>query len=274
MPEPKKKRVDKDDVVIGVYYGKYHPTKLPENLYYSTAQCLNEGVKFGFVEGAKDMELLSELETNVYMFSAAKVFNQTLEMSGELLDENGDKRSFKDFKSAAEDIYKKYNGEDFDGDPRTMGDWLKTEYDTAIAESRMASKWNEIEKNKALFPNLIYKTTGDDRVCEICGPLDGIILPVNDSFWDGNYPPNHFRCYCTVIQVSESEAESQGGVDDWEDIKKDVQSSEANKNPMFSRNAGKDKTIFKDTGRYKHPYFSVPLQYREFAKNNFNLPIL
>lgn len=45
-------------------------------------------------------------------------------------------------------------------------------------------------------------TNNDDRVCELCSPLDGMIVPFDDNFYtpeneyqDGN-PPIHSRCRC------------------------------------------------------------------------------
>lgn len=279
MPDHKKNRANPEDVIIGVYTGLYRPMKLPEGVYKATADKLNTGVKKGIEPKIKlqfrydphDAKLASELQENIYMFSAAKTFNQTLEMSDALIDEDGNRRSFKDFKVEATKIYEKYNGPDLDSNE--MGGWLKTEYDTAIGQARMADKWNEIEKNKKDFPMLMYKTTEGEEVCEICAPLDGVILPADDSFWDENYPENHFHCNCTVIQMDEDTAADYGGPDDSEEAKQWASQSQEKKNPMFNINSGKDGVIFKDSGSAKHGYFDVPKEYKEFAKRNFDLPI-
>lgn len=275
MPQSKKRKTSNEDIVTGIYTGLYTPKKLPEDLYYVTGEKLHTGVKDGlgvkFRFDLKSEELAAELKTNVYMFSAAKTFQQTLEMSDALVDGDGNRRSFKDFKEEANKIYEKYNGSDVEDD--TPSGWLKTEYDSAIASGRMADKWDEIEKNKADSPNLMYQTTEDDRVCEICEPLDTIILPVDDPFWDDNYPPNHFGCYCTVVQMDDETTQEQGGVDKWSDIEKDVKGSMDNKQPMWNHNVGKSREVFKTEGTDKHPYFIVPKEYKEFARNNFDLKI-
>ena len=41
----------------------------------------------------------------------------------------------------------------------------------------------------------------------------------------------------------------------------------------FKGNVGKDKVIFKDKGKGKHPYFDVPKKYVKFARTNFGLNI-
>jgi len=102
MPQSKKRKSSNEDIVVGVYTGLYTPRKLPEDLYYVTAKKLHNGVVEGI--GAKfrfdlrSEELAAELKTNIYMFSAAKTFQQTLEMSDALVGEDGNRRSFKDFK--------------------------------------------------------------------------------------------------------------------------------------------------------------------------------
>lgn len=265
------KKAAKDEVVTGMFYEIYRPDKLPEPVYHATAKKLSKGVKLGFDFKAPDPGLLKELDTNIYMFSAAKTFQQTLEMTEALTDKEGNRLQFTEYKKVATEIYEKYNGDDLDSEE--MGGWLKTEYDTAIGQARMADKWNDIQNNKADFPMLMYKTSEGEEVCEICEPLDDIILPCDDPFWDENYPENHFHCNCTVIQMDDETAKEQGGEDSQEDVKAWASASQEKKNPLFNMNAGKDKVIFKDTGRYKHPYFEVPAKYRELAKNNFNLPL-
>lgn len=119
----------------------------------------------------------------------------------------------------------------------------------------------------------MYSAVMDDHTCDICAPLDGIILPADDPFWDENMPLNHFECNCVVEQLDEDDVEEEGGVDNEDEVSEWVSQSQENKNPLFNMNPGKDKAVFKDTGRSKHPYFEVPHQYRELAKDNFNLPI-
>lgn len=44
-----------------------------------------------------------------------------------------------------------------------------------------------------------FQTAGDERVCERCGPRDGLIYPKGDI---GNKPPIHTRCRCGWIPTS------------------------------------------------------------------------
>lgn len=276
MPE---KKVNKDEIIAAVYSGTINPENLPKELYYETANILKKGAYKGyggllaeFKFDSPDYETLAELRENIYMFSAAKTFQQTLEMTQELVGDNDEIIPFKEFKEACLEIYKRYNGEDIDVSINELKGWIKAEYDTAVGMSRSAAKWVNVVKAKATHPYLKYIAVMDAHTCPICLPLDGIILPITDSFWSTNMPLNHFNCECTVEQLDIQDAEEEGVTPD-EEVIKNVKMSEETKDKLFNMNPGMDKTIFKDTGRNQHPYFEVSQRYRELARNNFNLDI-
>ena len=275
----KNKKLKKEDFISDVYSGKIRPDKLSEAMYYETANVLKAGAYKGyggtmadFQFDTADFETLSELRANVYFFSAAKTFQQTLEMSEALT--NGDTvLSYKEFREEALKIFEKYNGEEIPENANEATNWLKAEYDTAIGMSRAAAKWTSVSANKSEFPYLRYVAVMDAHTCEICAPLDGITLPVDDGFWDANMPLNHFSCECVVEQLDEQDVEDEGGVSEADEVSEKVTASHETKNELFNMNPGKDKAIFKDTGKNKHPYFDVSARYKELAMNNFNLPI-
>ena len=208
--------ITKTEVLHGIYNGGNSPTNLNRNLYEAIAEVLLDAMVKGYKEGkrkqgklnakivrndwskplekimmdTKDEAMVNELTTNIYMFSASKVFSETTEMSKLLLDENGLVRSFKDFEIASEGVWDTYNNV-----------WLNTEFDTAVASARSASKWVEIQKNKSERPYLRYSAVMDDHTCEICASLDDITLPADDSFFDENTPPNHFNCFAKGTKV-------------------------------------------------------------------------
>lgn len=242
----------------GVYNGRYTRRELPKSLYYAIADYLKKGAYKGFggslpdfTPGGTDYELLAELRENVYMFSAAKTYQQVREMS-DLLRDGAKVRSYNEFKQEALQVFDTYNQ-----------DWLKAEYNTAIATAQMASKWNEIQKNAHVLPNLSYSTIGD--ACPICEPLNGTTLPVEDPFWSEFYPPNHFNCMCVVTQ-EEADAE----LTEPDDAIQLADEVGGRMDEVFKMNAGQDKVVFSE----KSPYFTnVPKSDRGFARGNFGLPI-
>ncbi|MDQ2718227.1 MAG: phage head morphogenesis protein [Bacteroidota bacterium] len=256
-----------EDFIKKIHSGEINEHDLPEDLYHAIADYLKQGIYEGYGVNfnkltkeinqkiatdfdSSDLDLLSELRENIYMFSAAKTFQQTKEMTEKLVDENGTVRSFSDFKKDAEDIFKTYNK-----------DWLKSEHTTAIGQSQSAVKWNSIEKQKDILPILVYDTIGD--ACDICEPLNGITAKVDDPIWNTIMPLNHFNCRCILQQSAEADLTPD------DEKESSFNSATKNMNAVFKMNAGKDGYVFNKD----HPYFSVSKDEKGFAQKNFNLPI-
>lgn len=252
----------RENVFSGIHSGNVTTHDLPIDLYEATANDLKKGLYKGyggtpidFELGSTDELLVSSMRENIYVFSAAKTYQQVKEMSDALHD--GDKLlSRKEFGEKADVIFDQYNK-----------NYLDAEYGTAIATAQNARAWNEIEKTKESLPTLIYHTNEDDQVCEICAPLDGITLDVDNEFWDEFMPPNHFNCGCYTEQ-------NDGGaqVSNPDEVEEKSSSSGDNMDDSFKMNPGKDGVVFKE-GDGGHPYFDVEKKDIGFAEDNFGLPI-
>lgn len=182
-----------------------------------------------------DAKLLEKIRENIFVFSGAKTYDQLKALSAELLDETGTVRSFHDFKQATATVYKNYNEL-----------WLKAEYNHATASATMAALWQEHQANSHLLPYLEYATVGDERVRAEHVALDGITLPIDNVFWNTNYPPNGWNCRCDVLaQDSSKTVTSQKVLDE---LKTQTPVKE-----MFRNNVGKDGIVFPE----KHPYFDI-----------------
>lgn len=251
------------DLLNGIYEGRVTTGDLPEDLYFAIADYLKKSLYEGyggnlkdFEMGGRDLELLKELRDNVYMFSGAKVYQTVREMEeasdkiSELLSE---KENFNEFKKSALEIYDKYNV-----------DWLESEYNTANAQGQNAINWREIEKNKDIYPNLVYSAVLDEVTSEECEALDGLVLPVDDPMWDSYAPPNHFNCRC-ILQQEDGDAQV-ASEEETESIEQEVSELVQDE---FKMNSGKDGYVFNSD----HPYFEVAPKDRDAAKNNFGLPI-
>jgi hypothetical protein len=256
-----------------VYGADVTPSDLPASLYTPIAEFLRSGLYNGFgaslsnIEfGTPDHVLLSSLRENIYMFSAAKTFQQTLEMSEALIDADGNIRSFNEFEKVAREIFHKYNGEI--GSSINRG-WLGAEYDTAIGQAQMAKKWNRIVADKEILPYLRYNAVEDERLCPVCGPLNEITLPVDHPFWK-QYPPlNHYRCRCIIEQYQKEEGAKLHSSD--EQIEEAKAKSKVS--DEFLMNAGMLGEVFQTSGAGKHPYFTVPRSFANLARRNFGLTI-
>lgn len=249
---------DYNGVVNDVWNGTITKYSLPVSIYLKTANNLNAGVKEGLgkdfmtVEwGSPDFEMLVDLHENIYMFSGAKTYQNVRSLTS-LLTDNDLKQNFYKFKEKALPLMVEFNE-----------NYLKAEYQTAIGSSRMAGEWQRIQEDKDVLPYLQYETVGDGRVRPEHAVLDKIIRKVDDKFWDTLYPPNGWNCRCTVKSLADGEVtDLRGRGNLYENVPKE-----------FRMNSGKDRIIFNDKGRDKHPYFSIAKGDKELAKKNFNLPI-
>lgn len=177
-----------------------------------------------------DAEMLTRLTRDVWQFGAAKNYQQLRDLTLLLKDENGKVREWNDFKKEAAKICGKYNE-----------DWLRTEYNTAIGSSIMASRWVQFENEAGELPYLQYNTVGDDAVRPAHQVLDGITRPVGDTFWNTYYPPNGWGCRCDVVQVPVSIARETPA----------EQIPDEPVQPMFRTNLAKTGLIFPKN----HPYY-------------------
>ena len=249
------KQIEK--LIRNIYNGDVSTGSLPEDLYFAIAKYLEKGMLKGIKEGkiefsGSQKELVAELRENIYLFSGAKTYQSVRAMES-MLTENGELRSFKDFKEVARQEYDLYNVT-----------WAQAEYDTAIAQAQNAYAWNEFEKDKDVLPLLRYSAVLDENTSDICEPLDGITLPVDDPFWDKYMPPNHYNCRCLVEQLDE------GNVTSEDEVKGRSETAKEEMDDVFKMNPGKTKEIYDS----RHPYFTeIPDEDRDWAKENFGLPL-
>ncbi|MBL6448564.1 minor capsid protein [Fulvivirga sp. 29W222] len=236
-----------EKLIEKIYNGE--SVAIDQELYELTAKELFGAVEQGFgmsmeiAEGA-NLEMLGKLRENVYVFSGFKNYQMLREATDLLIDENGARRSFSQFRDMVLKLNQEYNV-----------NFLRAEYNHATASSRMASKWVQILSQAETLPLLEYITAGDSRVRESHKTMDRVILPVTHPFWDKYMPPNDWGCRCTVRQLAEG------------DRTKPQDIPEPQLKEMFLSNPGKDGVVFPST----HPYYNIVNP--EDADNNFGLNI-
>lgn len=129
------------------------------------------------------------LKRNTWQFSVAKNYNDSIAINNALIDEKGALRNWNDFKKEAQKI---------------AGDsvkYLKTEYNTVVASAQMSRLWNDIQRDKEIFPLAQFVVVKDGRTSDICNPLDGVTVSVDDPILAYYFPPNHFNCRTTVKRL-------------------------------------------------------------------------
>jgi SPP1 gp7 family putative phage head morphogenesis protein len=183
--------------LLRVHLGIITVNSLPVNVYNAIVELLTDGIIAGFGGDVTAFEFGSRQEfamrlykQNTQIFSAAKTYQQVVSMTDGLFDSNNKIVPFSEFKKVGLEVYEKYNV-----------NWLQAEYQTAILQAEGARQWLDIEENKQVLPYLQYVTIGDDRVRQAHKERDGITRPVDDSFWDANFPPIGWRCFTPETNV-------------------------------------------------------------------------
>ena len=73
-----------------------------------------------------------------------------------------------------------------------------------IASTEVTRSFSEANKiayqQSGVVKQEVWRTAADERVCPICGPLNGKRVPVGES-WDGLRPPAHPNCRCWTAPV-------------------------------------------------------------------------
>ncbi len=159
-----------------------------ELTYNRLAQGVNEGWKQG--KSIDDVKLMLELKTNVAVFSAFKSHTQGAEYVNLLVDENGEKRSWSEFRKLAIEVDREYNR-----------NWLATEYNMATRQARAAEQWTKFVEEKKVYPNLEYMPSQSADPSDEHMKYYGVIKPINDPFWDTALPPSRWGCKCWVKQT-------------------------------------------------------------------------
>jgi len=205
-----------------------------EAMIRKVAEELYAGVEKGFGKSLADIdyntpdaEMLRALRENVYIFSAYKNHQQLLEVSSKLVDEAGKLREFAAFKREATKVNQVFNQR-----------YLRVEYNSAVAQGQMASRWMEVEATKDELPYLTVLTVGDANVRPAHQAINGLTLPADHSYWKTHWPPFDWECRCDVIQSKNKK------------VTPDEKIVYLQVPDTFKGNVGIDKKVFKD-----HPYF-------------------
>jgi hypothetical protein len=252
MATPTPKFTDKQikKLLEDIHSGKASVDNLPENLYLALGEYFKKGLYDGFgstLENVSDenLEILTDLRENVYLFAAAKTYAFTNAASAQLVDEDGKLKPFNQFYDDGLQVYDQYNK-----------NWAKAEYETTIGQAQMAEQWQGIWANKDVLSMLTFSTAGNP--CPECAPFEDLTAPVDDPIWDTCLPLLHFLCECIIVPSDDAEASSSEFIDNlpMDNIPDD-----------FKNNPGKSGEIFTSS----HPYFEDAPE--DAGKSNFGLEI-
>lgn len=84
---------------------------------------------------------------------------------------------------------------------------LRTIFQTNMRTARAVGQHDRIQRQKRLRPYLLYQVGPSARHRPEHLAWHGLLLPVDDPFWDVAFPPNGWGCKCSVRAVSKREAD-------------------------------------------------------------------
>lgn len=176
-----------------------------------------------------------QMQRNLYRFSGAKS-TVVLQEINQILQKN---QPWKQFQAEVLKLNPKYNK-----------NYLQAEWQTANQSAKHARDWQYYKDNSALYPNLTYRTQGDDNVRDAHRLLNNVVAAIGSDFWKTHYPPNGWRCRCYVVQTAEKP---------WnEDVIPKLDDKDLPKE--FRINTGENGQVFSEgdlKGSKPHPYFAL-----------------
>ena len=199
------------------------------DLFGHTFETLDKGLRDTFgtpAWGTPDRDFLEYASKNLAVFSGFKTLQQQKELHNLLFDKNGNMKSFDQFRKDTAKVLDKYNQ-----------NWLRTEYNTLVARARFASDWKKFEKNKDLYPNLKWLPSSSIDKRDGHKLFYNKVWPIDDPFWNTNYPGNLWNCKCGIKSTSEGAAPAK-------------KHDHSKPSPGLNENPGKTGKMFTDS----HPY--------------------
>ncbi|MDN4755021.1 DUF935 family protein, partial [Porphyromonadaceae bacterium W3.11] len=162
---------------------------LSPSLFRVTNDPLQHAVDSAFASpefGKPEQGFLDQFKYNTGVFAAFKAHAEQKLLVSMLLDEEGNLRSFREFRKAVKAVNIQWNEQ-----------WLRTEYNTAVRSARSAANYQDALRSKDTYPNLEYLISSARDKRDEHLELVGTILPIEDPFWDIYLPPWDWNCQCS-----------------------------------------------------------------------------
>lgn len=132
----------------------------------------------------KNTDYWEKYMLNTFQFSAAKSAAEMKMLQGYVFGKNGERVPFEQFKEVVEPIVGQFKEQ-----------WLRVEYDLAAHGAVMGQRWNDLYRDRDLFPYWVFTTRKDDRVRKHHEELEGKIFKFDDPYAQQFWPPLDWNCY-------------------------------------------------------------------------------
>ena len=219
--------------LLNIYSKDFHPaTEIEVNLFGEIWSKMNEAARKGFSRSKAidpDEDFRNAILRNNAVFSAFKVHRMQNDMARLLLDSDGNLKPFEQWKKEVIPIAS-----------HQVGNWLRTEYDTAVLRAHQAADWRQFEREKDVLPNLRWMPSTSVHPGADHKRFWGTVRPIDDQFWSEHRPGDRWNCKCGLSSTDDPVTPVPGSTG-----KDDPQ-------PGLENNPGKDAKLFSD----KHPYMA------------------
>ena len=81
---------------------------------------------------------------------------------------------------------------------------------TNIQTAYNVGQYKQLQEDRAVFPVWQYSAINDSRTRPTHLAMDGRAWPANHPMWNIWYPPNGYRCRCSVIGLTAGQVEARG----------------------------------------------------------------
>lgn len=221
--------------LLNIYSQDFHPVSdIEQNLFNEVWRTLNIAADRGFSQSAApypDEDFRNAIRRSNAVFSAFKVHRMQNDMAQLLLDDDGNLKTFEQWRKEALPIAS-----------HQCGAWLRTEYDTAVIRAHQAADWLQFQREKDVLPNLRWVPSTSPNPGKDHRHFWNTILPIDDPFWTQHRPGDRWNCKCSLTSTDEPPTAAP------RPSKKD------RPQPGLDNNPADDQKLFADS----HPYIAHP----------------
>ena len=175
-------------------------------------------------------DLADALKRSADVFAAHKVHRIQQDMARLLVDDQGNLRSFREWRELVTPIA-----------AHQVGPWLQTEYSTAVLRAQQAVEWQQFEAEADVFPNLRWVPSTAVHPGADHQVFWNTILPIHHPFWDQHRPGDRWNCHCSLEATDEHPTAPPKG----------YELRGNGPQPSLNENPGKTGRLFAQS----HPYF-------------------
>lgn len=213
-----------------IYGRKYNPrTEIDAELFEEVNRIFDTATDVGFSGHEAGGDFMEQLRTSNAVFAAFKTHRMGRDMAAQLIDENGEVKSFQQFRSDVDPIASHH-----------VDTWLRTEYDTAVKRAHRAAEMRQFMAEADVFPNIRWLESTAVNPRESHMPFYDHVWPVDDPFWEEHKPGDEWGCQCGWEATDDPVTDNSG-----------LGGERIKPSPGLDGNPARTGQLFSDD----HPYF-------------------